>query len=50
MYSPEIILKRYWGIASQMTHLNEQSLFELLFKNESELSNIQLDILRGKRI
>lgn len=50
LYSPEIILKRYLGIASQMTHLNDESLFKLLAKNESDLRDIEIDVLDGKRI
>jgi tryptophan synthase beta subunit len=50
MYSPEIILKRYLGIASQMTHLNEDKLFKLLAKNESDLSAIEIAVLDGKSI
>jgi hypothetical protein len=50
MYCPEIILRRYLGIASQMTHLNEDSLFKLLIKNESDLRPIEIDVLIGKRI
>jgi hypothetical protein len=50
IYSPEIILKRYLGIASQMTHLNEDSLFKLLIKNETDLRAIEIDVLNGKRI
>jgi hypothetical protein len=46
--SPEIILKRYWGIASQMTHLNEDDLFRLLAKKDSDLSVIELKVLKGK--
>ncbi len=50
MYSPEIILKRYLGIASQMTHLSEDSLFELLAKNESDLTDNEIAVLKGKRM
>lgn len=50
IYSPQILLSRYLGIASQMTHINSQRLFELLSKNESDLSILDLDILKGKRI
>ena len=50
MYSPEIILKRYLGIASQMTHLNEDKLFKLLAKNESDLTDNEISVLDGKKI
>ena len=50
IYSPEIILKRYLGIASLMTHLNEDSLFELLAKNESDLTDNEIVVLNGKRM
>lgn len=50
MYSPAIIIKRYWGIASQFTHLNENSLFALLCKDEDKLTTIDKKILAGKFI
>lgn len=49
-YSPGIIIKRYWGIASQPTHLNGNDLFNLLCKKEDDLNDIDKKILAGKSI
>jgi hypothetical protein len=46
--SPEIILKRYWGLASQPTHLSKNNLFELLSKKQEDLTDVDKSILAGK--
>jgi hypothetical protein len=48
--SPHIIIKRYWGIVSVHTHLNESKLFDLLCKNEVDLSATERTILSGQQI
>ncbi len=50
IYSPEIMLRRYWGLVSQPTHLNETSMFELLSKREIDLTDLQKATLAGKSI
>ena len=50
IYSPDILLARYLGIASQKSHLNSQTLFDLLSKNETDLSTLEKDLMLGKKI
>lgn len=50
IHSPEIIIKRYWGITSLPTHLNGDVLFEKLSKKEDKLTDLDKVILAGNTI